>query len=55
LRQQSPGLKVVLASGYPVVNRLEARGSEDSAEFLAKPYGAATLIARVKTALQSAV
>jgi DNA-binding NtrC family response regulator len=55
LRQQSPGLKVVLASGYPVANRREARGSEDSVEFLAKPYGAATLIAKLKTALQSAV
>jgi DNA-binding NtrC family response regulator len=53
LRRQSPGLKVILASGYPGAASCEALEIECSAAFLAKPYGAAALIAKVQMALQS--
>lgn len=51
LRQRSPGLKVVMASGYPAVG---SGGGHDLEEFLAKPYDAAALITKVKTVLQGA-
>ncbi len=52
LRRLSAGLKVILVSGYPrgtVHGRLD---SEPENEFLAKPYGAATLVSTVRMALQ---
>lgn len=52
LQQRSPGLKVVLASGYPAGASCESRQLECSATFLAKPFGASALIAKVQMALQ---
>ena len=52
LRRQSAGLQVVLVSGYP---RGTLQGDLDQKagnEFLAKPYGAASLVAKVQMALQ---
>ncbi len=54
LRAHSPGLKIVLASGYPAVGRNELHGVDRVRGFLVKPYGAAALIARVQAALQAA-
>jgi two-component system cell cycle sensor histidine kinase/response regulator CckA len=51
-RRLSPGLKVILASGYPCERAVELN-HESRTEFLAKPYGAASLISKVQLALQT--
>jgi two-component system, cell cycle sensor histidine kinase and response regulator CckA len=52
LRRSSAHLKVILASGYP---RGTLRGGRDETgyEFLAKPYGAASLVLSVQMALRN--
>jgi len=52
LRRRSPGLKVVLASGYPRGEFDEDSTPSGATEFLAKPYGAASLMAKIQNALQ---
>jgi DNA-binding NtrC family response regulator len=52
LRRLSPGLKVILASGYPRTALLEDLDREARDGFLAKPYGAASLVSKVQMALQ---
>jgi len=53
LRGLSPGLKVILASGYPRSALPPHFDSQPQGEFLAKPYGAASLLAKVQKVLQS--
>ncbi len=55
LREQSPGLKVILASGYPRAGLPEASDAESASDFLAKPYGATSLLAKVQTVLQGKI
>ena len=53
LQQLSPRLKVIVASGYPGAGlRPGASDMESANEFLAKPYGAASLISRVRSGLR---
>ncbi len=52
LHRLSPGLQVILASGYPRRELDEECSQEIDAEFLSKPYSAASLISRVQFALQ---
>jgi DNA-binding NtrC family response regulator len=52
LRERSSGLKVILASGYPRAGLPVASDAESASDFLAKPYGAASLLSKVQTALQ---
>lgn len=54
LGQGSPELKTILMSGYPRTGLPQPLGKEHTAEFLAKPFGAASLIAKVQTTLQGA-
>jgi hypothetical protein len=50
----SAGLKVILASGYPR-GRLQELDQEIGDRFLAKPYGAVSLLSKVQQALQKEV
>jgi len=52
LRSRSAGLKVIVASGYPRGTVEESLDRKGGNEFLAKPYGAASLVSKVKMALQ---
>lgn len=53
LQLEFPTLKVVLMSGYPSAGLPQPLGKKQAAGFLAKPYGAASLIAKVQAALRS--
>jgi DNA-binding NtrC family response regulator len=55
LRERSPELKVILASGYPRAGLAEAGDTESTSDFLAKPYGAASLLSKVETVLQGKI
>jgi two-component system cell cycle sensor histidine kinase/response regulator CckA len=50
----SAGLKVILASGYPK-GRLQDLDKKIGDSFLAKPYGAVSLLSKVQQALQKEV
>lgn len=52
LRRLSAGLKVILVSGYPGGAMPEDREGGTKHEFLAKPYGAASLVSKVHMVLQ---
>ena len=52
LRRQSADLKVVLVSGYPRGTLQGDLDQKTGNEFLAKPYCAASLVAKVQMALQ---
>jgi CheY-like chemotaxis protein len=52
LRQRSAGLKVILASGYPRATLKDGSDQKTGNAFLAKPYGAASLVLKVQMALQ---
>jgi two-component system, cell cycle sensor histidine kinase and response regulator CckA len=52
LRRMSPGLKVVLVSGYPQRTGQDSRDLESENKFLAKPYDAALLVSTIQMTLQ---
>ena len=52
LRRRWPELKVIVASGYPQAGLPPGR-KESAGEFLAKPYDAASLIAKVQSTLRA--
>ena len=52
LGRMSAGLKVILVSGYPGGTAQDYRDLGSRNEFLAKPYGAASLISTVQMTLQ---
>ncbi|HZP18003.1 MAG TPA: response regulator, partial [Terriglobales bacterium] len=53
LQRQSPGLKIVLASGYPPAALAREGHQREWAHFLTKPYSAPALLTRLKSALQA--
>ena len=55
LHKLSPGLKVIVVSGYPSGGLPETVDTDSANEFLAKPYDAASLISRVQTVVRKAV
>jgi len=52
LRRLSPELNVIVVSGYPSGGRPEAGDTESANDFLAKPYGAASLVSRVQAGVR---
>ena len=54
LRRRSSAIKVILVSGYPEAARWGYFDQKSGNEFLAKPYSAAVLVAKVQTVLQKA-
>ena len=52
LRRRSAGLKVILVSGYPSARLAGYFDAESGAEFMAKPYSATALIAKMQMVLQ---
>lgn len=51
LREQRPGLKTLLISGYPS-DALSAAGMDDGASYLPKPFSRAVLLRHVRDALK---
>jgi DNA-binding NtrC family response regulator len=52
LLHQSPGLKIILVSGYPAWVLAKQFPQPTNARFLTKPYSAIALISKVRQALQ---